>query len=212
MSVNLPNQPPQNAPEGFDYARPLTGNLDFYKSLWSTYRATRKLSAKKPRKLVRFIQQLWLPVDLFGLVATIFFGLPEYLFLWLFIVSLVPIAVLEILSFLTVLPVSFFTFRVKPLAIAVRFFLLGYLILLALGYTFILFFSPLILLWFYWRISRRSGGMLKTLLLSGHALNQAARQAKTTEGAATAKPRISFKVTKSSDLPPAEAVSPPEES
>jgi hypothetical protein len=207
MSANLPNQDPQDTPAGFDFSRPLSGNIGFYKSLWRTYRQTRKLSTQKPRKLVRFTRLLWLPVDTIGLVATLLFGFPAHLFPWLVILSLVPIAILEILSCLTILPLSFFTFRVKPLTIAVRLFLLGYLILLALGYSFIIFLSPLILVWFYWRLSRRSGGMLKTLLLSTHALNQMAKQAKTpvtTDTPASPKSGISFKVTKSSDLPPLE--------
>jgi hypothetical protein len=212
MPANLPNQTP---PEGFDYTRPLSGNIDFYKSLWRAYRQSRKLSTSpKPRKLVRFARFLWLPVDGVGLIASLLFGLPSHLLPWFFIVSLIPIAILEILSFLTILPLSFFTFRVKPLAIAVRFFVLSYLTLLALGYSLFIFLSPLVLVWFYWRLSRRSGGMLKTLLLSGRSLNQMAKQGKVTDGtgdSTTSKPQISFKVTKSSDLPPAEVVLPPKE-
>jgi cation transport ATPase len=210
MSTNLPHQDPQGAPAGFDFSRPLSGNIGFYKSLWRTYQQTRKLSTQKPRKLVRFTRILWLPVDLIGLVATLLFGFPAHLFPWLVVLSLMPIAILEILSCLTILPLSFFTFRVKPLAIIVRFVLLSYLILVALGYSFILFFSPLILVWFYWRLSRRSGGMLKTLLLSGRTLNQMAKTSVTTDTSASPKSGISFKVTKSSDLPPVEP--PPEES
>ena len=208
MSANLPNQNSSDVPEGFDFSRPLSGNIGFYKTLWRAYRQTQKLSsAPKPRKLVRFTRLLWLPVDAVGLVASLLFGLPAPLLPWFFVVSLIPIAILEILSFLTILPLSFFTFRVKPLAIAVRFILLGYLILLALGYTSIIFLSPLFLVWFYWRLSRRSGGMLKTLILSGRTLNQMAKQPPTMEGdgvSETPKSRISFKVTKSSDLPPSE--------
>jgi len=211
MTTNLPNQDPQDTPPSFDFSRPLSGNIDFYKTLWQTYRQTQKLNSKKPRRLVRFAQLLWLPVDLIGLAASLFLGLPNYLLLWTFISSLVPITILEILSFLTILPVSFFTFRVKPPAIALRFFSLGYLVLLALGYTFILFFVPLILLLLCWRLFRRSGGMLKTLLLSGRALNQMAKTPATTGTAASPKPQISFKVTKSSDLPPVEPPAPPEE-
>jgi len=73
----------------------------------------------------------------------------------------------------------------------IRFNLSDLLTILALGYTFVLFFSPFFLSGFYWRISRRTGGMLKTLdFLCPHSQQMAKQAPPSTDP--LAKPKISF--------------------
>jgi len=66
MTVIPPTPDPiKPATSGFDYSRPLSGNLGMYKLLWRASRASRA-SGPKPHLLARAVRQLWIPWTLLG--------------------------------------------------------------------------------------------------------------------------------------------------
>ena len=183
MTVIPPTPDPiKPATSGFDYSRPLSGNLGMYKLLWRASRASRA-SGPKPHLLARAVRQLWIPLDTLGVIGVIFFGQSPIFMDWAIVTGIAPRVLLELLALGHLLPTTFFGNKITLGFVGIELFVLVYLVTLGLGVP-ILWAAPLVTLVVLWRLTKKTGGIGKTLVM----LNAAAGAMAAAEAAQTAGP------------------------
>jgi hypothetical protein len=190
MTPTSPVQETAAPPDSkFDYSRPLSGNLGLYKLLW---RASRVAGANnpKPHLLARLVRRLWIPVDILGLIGVISFGQSPVFMDWVIIAGIAPRVILELLALGRLLPATFFGNKITAGLVGVELLVLTYLATLGLGVP-ILWAAPLVTLVVLWRLTQKTGGLVKTLvMLNQTASAMSAAEAAKTAGAAAAPVRM----------------------
>jgi len=188
MAARSPTPPPEAAPtSGFDFARPLSGNIEMYKSLWGAYRTVQK-SGPHPPLLVRLLGRLWLPLDVIGIIGMTFGGQGPVFLDWAIVAGMLPRMFFELLVLIHLLPRDFFGRRTNAAFVALELFLLAYLVSLAFDARF-LWATPVVLAVLAWRLSRQTGGLGKTLLLIFRAAQVQGSVRTAGGGASTPAPR-----------------------
>ena len=171
-----PNSTPTPPPIGFDYTRPISGNTGLYKFAWRAMRAG-STSGPKPYRLAVWARRLWLPADIIGIIAIAFFGQSPLFLSWAILAGVVPRFILETATWIHLLPANFFGRPITRAVIVLEVFILVYLVALGLGFAFLLWAAPAVLVLFFWRVARKTGGMAKTVGLIWKATISAAAQA-----------------------------------
>jgi hypothetical protein len=158
----VPDKPGPTTPPGFDFSRPLSGNTQMYKMSLRALRSGGG-SGPKPYRLAKWARRLWMPLDLVGLIGVIFFAQGPLFFDWALVAGIIPRFVLEVLTLLTLLPRNFFGRPITLMVVGFEVLILVYLIALGLGFTFLVWAAPVLFFFLFWRIARRTGGMVKTM-------------------------------------------------
>jgi hypothetical protein len=192
---------------GFDFSRPLSGNAQMYKFAFRAIRAGAS-SGPKPYRLATWIRRLWMPLDIIGVIGLTFFGQPPLFLDWAIAAGIAPRFVFEFAAWVHLLPSGFFGRPITKSVIILEVFILTYLVALGLGLTILLWAAPAVLIFFFWRVARKTGGIVKTLALIyrvavGAAVAQAAAESATVTGVpAPAPPRRIRVVSRSAGAAP----------
>jgi len=117
----------------------------------------------KPYRLAKWVRRLWMPLDVIGLIGVIFLAQGPLFFDWALVAGIIPRFMLEVLTLIHLLPRNFFGRPITPTVVGFEVFILVYLIALGLGFTFLVWAAPVLFVFLFWRIARRSGGMVKTI-------------------------------------------------
>jgi hypothetical protein len=147
----------------FNLARPITGNLEFYRATLRTMRSMGSVGPKPPR-LVRLIGKVWIPADLVGIIGMVFFSQSPIFLDWAIVAGIAPKLILETLSFVRLFPARLLGHPVSRGGLGSQMIILAYLIGLGLGLP-IAAAAPLVLVLVLWRLVRANGGVANTMSL-----------------------------------------------